>query len=168
MEPTEPAQSASQPHSQTLDEKVCLICESALQGDKNNPHVKNPTLQGLKTILKAAEERGDEVHKRLSPHSDDILSFKVKVSYHRSCRASYSNAHNYKPMASEQEPAKDQCTSKRLTRETGFDIRTQCFICSQKYSVQDSFCDTLHRKQIDLDGSAYDDVLFHHASLKLH
>ena len=64
--------------------------------------------------------------------SDGILSFNVKVSCHRSCRASYSSAHNYKPMASEQEPAKDQCTSKRLTRETGFDIRTQCFICSQK------------------------------------
>lgn len=132
METTEPVRSAIQPQSQTLDEKVCLICGSALQADKNNPHIKNPTLQGLKTIIKVAEERGDEVHKRISSYSDDILSFKVKVSYHRSCRANYSSSNNYKPMTSDQEPAKDQCKSERLSRDAGFDIRTQCFICSQK------------------------------------
>ena len=64
MEPTE---TASRPHSQTLDETLCLLCEKKLQ-DKNNPHVKNPTLEGLKTTLKVAKERGDEIHERLSPH----------------------------------------------------------------------------------------------------
>lgn len=136
MEPTELTQTASQPYLQTLDEKVCLLCENALQGHKNNPYVKNPTLQGLRTILNVAQERDDEVHKRLSPHSDDILSFKVKVSYHRSCRASYSSTHNYTPTTSDQEPPQDQCQSKRLrlTRDTGFDIRSQCFICSQCFT----------------------------------
>ena len=125
METTDPAQSAIQPQSQKLDEKVCLMCGSALQAEKNNPHIKNPTLQGLKTIIKVAEEGGDEVHKRISSsYSDDILSFKVKVSYYRSFRANYPSSNNYKPMTSDQEPAKDQCRSERLSRDTGFDIRT--------------------------------------------
>lgn len=105
METTDPAQSAIQPQSQKLDEKVCLMCGSALQAEKNNPHIKNPTLQGLKTIIKVAEEGGDEVHKRISSsYSDDILSFKVKVSYYRSFRANYPSSNNYKPMTSDQEP----------------------------------------------------------------
>ena len=97
-----------EPTETPLDEKLCFICEKPLQGDKKNPYIKNPTLEGLKTILKVAQERGDEVHKRVSPHSDDILSFKLKVSYHKSCRASYSSSSNYTPAASEQEPARDQ------------------------------------------------------------
>ena len=35
----------------------------------------------MSDILKVAQERGDEVHKILSAHSDDILSFRLKVSY---------------------------------------------------------------------------------------
>ena len=95
MEPTE---TASKPQSQTLNETLCSLCEKPLQGDKNNPHVRNPTLEGLKTLLKDAQERGDEVHKRLSPHSDDILSFRLKVSYHRSCRANYCSSSNSMPL----------------------------------------------------------------------
>ena len=37
-----------------LDDKLCLICEKPLEGDKNNPYVRKPTLEGLTTILKVA------------------------------------------------------------------------------------------------------------------
>ena len=86
--------------------------------------------------MKVSQERNGDVHKRISPHSDDILSFKIKVSYHQSCRARYSSTHNYTPTTSDQEPPQDPCQSKRLrlTRDTGFDIRSQCFICSQRFN----------------------------------
>ena len=63
---------------------------------KTKPFVNNPKYEGLKVILDAANERKDEVHDYLSPHREDILSKAVFVTYHVSCRASYTRKTNVK------------------------------------------------------------------------
>lgn len=34
----------------------CIICHQPLEGKKSKPFVKNPTLDGIKTILNAAQQ----------------------------------------------------------------------------------------------------------------
>ncbi len=75
---------------QTLDPKLCIICGKHFEkGKKKDPYVQNPTVEGLQRILTLAQQRDDDVHKTLAPYTDDILSSKIKVSYHVSCRANY-------------------------------------------------------------------------------
>ncbi len=68
---------------QTLDPKLCIICGKHFEkGKKKDPYVQNPTVEGLQHILTLAQQRDDDFHKTLAPYTDDILSSKIKVSYH--------------------------------------------------------------------------------------
>ncbi len=112
---------------QTLDPKLCIICGKHFEkGKKKDPYVQNPTVEGLQHILTLAQQRDDDVHKTLAPYTDDILSSKIKVSYHVSCRANYCS----KTKISEQQQVanvESESTSapRRLSRAdtTSFKIR---------------------------------------------
>jgi len=123
---------------QTLDPKLCIICGKHFEkGKKKDPYVQSPTVEGLQRILTLAQQRDDDVHKTLAPYTDDILSSKIKVSYHVSCRANYCS----KTKISEQqqvENVESESTSapRRLSRAdtTSFKIRRDCFICGKASS----------------------------------
>ncbi len=123
---------------QTLDPKLCIICGKHFEkGKKKDPYAQNPTVEGLQRILTLAQQRDDDVHKTLAPYTDDILSSKIKVSYHVSCRANYCS----KTKISEQQQVanvESESTSapRRLSRAdtTSFKIRRDCFICGKASS----------------------------------
>ena len=83
-----------------LDGHKCIICSKPLGKLKGNDKiVKNPTLEGISTILKIAHARKDEVFDALSPVEDQLRTQELKVSFHKSCRAAYtSSSNNYKYM----------------------------------------------------------------------
>ncbi len=123
---------------QTLDPKLCIICGKHFEkGKKKDPYVQNPTVEGLQRILTLAQQRDDDVHKTLAPYTDDILSSKIKVSYHVSCRANYCS--NTK-ISEQQQVANVESEStsapRRLSRAdtTSFKIRRDCFICGKASS----------------------------------
>ncbi len=131
---------------QTLDPKLCIICGKNFEkGKKKDPYVQNPTVEGLQRILTLAQQR-DDVHKTLAPYTDDILSSKIKVSYHVSCRANYCS----KTKISEQQQVanvESESTSapRRLSRaDTTFKIRRDCFICGK--ATSDSHFDWYRHK----------------------
>ena len=110
----------------------CIICDQ--EGKKSNPFVKNPTLDGLKTILNAAQLKDDDVLRKLSPHKDDILAGRLKVSFHTSCKKLYNR--QVKSVQSEAESKTDKQSSvsqARLTRKdtSTFIIQRDCFICGR-------------------------------------
>lgn len=116
----------------------CIICFKRLK-DKEEIIV-NPTREGLLSIIKASEIRKDEVYNNLWNSQEDILSLKLKVSFHKSCRASYTHKKSllrFQTGGSTGIIATATCSSEsgstkdRLSRhETyNFDIRKQCFIC---------------------------------------
>ena len=57
------------------DEQHCVICSEALDGSSRGPAVKTPTVNGLKSLLDAAEARSDDVYRQIWPLKEDILSF---------------------------------------------------------------------------------------------
>ena len=115
----------------------CLICRRPLDAD--SPFVKNPTLEGIKAIIDAAEIRQDDVHDRLSDIKYDILNRTVTVRYHTKCRAWYTSSSNLKYVRHEPGPSSTGSTASdlaesgptrlRRTETSTFNIRTDCFIC---------------------------------------
>ena len=74
------------------DENQCVICKKSLAKESvKNPIVKNPSKEGLKSILDAADIRKDDLYDLLWPVKDDILSLKQKVLFHKNCRANYTS-----------------------------------------------------------------------------
>ncbi len=69
----------------------CVICNKLLSEGKA---VLHPTEQGICSLLDAAEMRQDAIHKRLSQSRDRIMDGTVKISFHKSCRASYTAKYN--------------------------------------------------------------------------
>lgn len=113
----------------------CILCFKRL-GKPEKDVTRNPTPQGLTSIFETAELKDDIVHKRLGAYKEDIISLKLKVAYHRSCRASYTSKSHRKtklhdPVECVEEDAYP--ASKRLKRDgtQTFDIRTHCFICGK-------------------------------------
>jgi len=78
----------------SLDIAHCVICSDLLQGSNQGPAVKNPTVEGLRSVLNAAELRQDDIYQQIWPHREDILTLQFKVSYHKSCRAQYTSKTN--------------------------------------------------------------------------
>lgn len=118
-----------------LDPKLCIICGKHFEkGKKKDPYVQNPTIEGLQRILSLALQRDDDVHENLAPHADDILSGKIKVSYHVSCRANYCSIKTNKHEVADVD-SRPTCTSepRRLDRgaTSSFNIRMDCFICGK-------------------------------------
>ena len=122
----------SSSNKQTLDNKHCILCFKLLGKNENNI-TRNPTTQGLTSILQTAKLKNDDVFHRLSFIEDDILNLKVKVAYHRSCRASYTSKSNLKTKQIVTEPINAPSEPKRLKRDLSqhFNIRTDCFICGR-------------------------------------
>lgn len=107
----------------------CIICDQPLEGKKSKPLVKNPTLDGIKTILNAAQQKDDDVLQKLSPHKDNILAGELKVSFHTACRKLYTL--HVKPVqsAAESKTASQSSASKaRLSRKD-----TSCFTIQRNF-----------------------------------
>ncbi len=123
---------------QTLDPKLCIICGKHFEkGKKKDPYVQNPTVEGLQRILTLAQQRDDDVRKTLAPYTDDILSSKIKVSYHVSCRANYcSNTKISEQQQVSNVESESTSAPRRLSRAdtTSFKIRRDCFICGKASS----------------------------------
>jgi len=118
----------------SLDIAHCVICSDLLQGSNQGPAVKNPTVEGLRSVLNAAELRQDDIYQQIWPHREDILTLQFKVSYHKSCRAQYTSKTNVSRQTEKSEspaPSASSSQPRRLTREdtSSFNIREQCFIC---------------------------------------
>ena len=118
----------------SLDIAHCVICSDVLQGSNHGPAVKNPTVEGLRSVLNAAELRQDDIYQQIWPHREDILTLQFKVSYHKSCRAKYTSKTNVSRQTEKSEspaPSASSSQPRRLTREdtSSFNIREQCFIC---------------------------------------
>ena len=62
--------------------------------NSKNPVVRNPSKEGLQSILDAADIRKDKVYDLLWPVKDDILALKQKVLFHKNCRANYTSQRN--------------------------------------------------------------------------
>ena len=123
----------------------CVICEQTLdEKSVDNPFIRNPTLDGVKAVLRAAEIRQDTVRDRLLKIKDGILNQTVTVRYHKKCRASYTTASNLKYVQNELSTANDTADNAgdmvesglsriRRTDTSTFNIRTDCFICEKSY-----------------------------------
>ena len=123
----------------------CVICEQTLdEKSVDNPFIRNPTLDGVKAVLRAAEIRQDTVRDRLLKIKDGILNQTVTVRYHKKCRASYTTASNLKYVQHELATANDTSDNAgdmvesgpsriRRTDASTFNIRTDCFICEKSY-----------------------------------
>ncbi|XP_014680008.1 PREDICTED: uncharacterized protein LOC106819957 [Priapulus caudatus] len=133
MDRTEPPEK----RRRKLSDDNCVICRRAL--DTDSPFVKNPTLDGIKAVIHAAEIRQDDVHERLAVLKYDILNQNVTVRYHTKCRARYTTASNLKYLqnvpasatvgTAASDIAESGPTRLRRTETSTFNIRTACFIC---------------------------------------
>ena len=118
-------------------EDRCIFCEGSL-ATTDDPVVANPTMDGLKSILKAAELRQDEVFERLSPISNDILNADIKVRFHIRCRANYTTKRNIryarKDAASDDQGSRPSGLSRLRRLDTSkFNVRSDCLICGKSY-----------------------------------
>ena len=64
-----------------LNMKECILCFKSRT--KCGIIVKNPTLDGLKTILTVCKKQKDNVYELLSPIEDKILSNDIHVCFHK-------------------------------------------------------------------------------------
>lgn len=95
-----------------------------------NPMSKSPQLKASNTYLPLLSRDIMMSIKTLATYTDDILSSKIIVSYHVSCRA------NYCKKGSEQEvpnlESESASAPRRLSRaDTTFNIWRDCFICGK-------------------------------------
>lgn len=137
------------PENRTLNSfntNNCIICAKPLTKCKpNDTVVRNPTEEGLRTILRTCDQRKDEVYDLLWPVHEDVENKRLKVSYHKLCRAAYTSKtnvafHRNAPMASSASGTSSSSSHVQRTvrRDTsGFDIRQHCFICGSLYKRGD-------------------------------
>lgn len=125
------------PKCMKLDRCICIIC---LQRIPDKPHkdiVQSPTAKGLETLLDIAKSRQDRVNNFLSPFREDILSLRLEVRFHKSCRATYTNKFYSVEPTPETDTLPESASESTLKRksprdgEVGFNIRTHCFICGR-------------------------------------
>lgn len=128
---------AKKQRTASLDSNKCALCQKPLDfKGRHQDFTRNPTSDGLKTLFAALEIRKDEASQRLLPFKEDILLGKVKIAFHRTCRATITSKHNLKSSSEvDNEETNNQTSSSipRLTREenAGFRIRQDCFICGR-------------------------------------
>lgn len=128
-----------QPPEKKVREAKCIICLRPLT---SAPYTKEPTLQGLKTLLEKAEIRQDAVFSRLLPMKEEINSGKIigSISFHKGCRSTYTTSRNVAQATrrlvsgeTNQAPTADDVTpsTSRGSRSdtAAFNSRTHCFIC---------------------------------------
>ena len=128
--------------ARTFDKNKCIICFNSLAKLKGNDKVvRNPTIQGLTTILDIARVKNDAVYDALFPLEDQIKLGEVKVSFHKLCRASYTSTSNTYMYTQDQSDVSLGCSAapstcgaqppRRSSRsdECEFSIRRDCFIC---------------------------------------
>ena len=128
------------PPKKKIKASNCVICNKPLSEGKA---IVDPTEQGIRTLLDAAQVRQDAVYEKLSPSHDSILAGTVKTAFHKSCRASYAAKRNVQLAASktvsEPSPSTSQNQNPDLNKRclradtSNFNIRSQCFICGSSY-----------------------------------
>ena len=74
----------------------CIICRHLGALQAHSPLVNNPTLEGMKAVIHAAEIRQDDVYRTLVEIKDNILHGTVTIKYHKKCRAWYTSASRVK------------------------------------------------------------------------
>lgn len=122
----------------SLNTNLCILCSKHLE---HKIYVKNPSISGIKRILECCDLRKDEVYDNIWKYRDEILSSKIKVSFHKDCRAKYTSKSNLKHVSTSSESsvktsalsASGDSTSRRDGREasSSFEIRNDCFICGK-------------------------------------
>jgi hypothetical protein len=136
----EPDEGPPAKKKKTNYEERCIFCEVSLTKTRaDDPVVANPTKEGLKSILNAAEHRKDEVFDRLSPIWDDILNKNVKIRFHKKCRANYTTKRNVlyarkgTTVSDNQNDRPLGLSRLRRLDTTKFNVRSDCFICGKSY-----------------------------------
>lgn len=107
----------------------CLFCGQTLK-ENDKLVTQNPRLQGLKTIICAAEKRQDICAEKILQQKENILSGKVKVKFHIACRQTYISLQNLKNVSQFSEIENASSSSLRCHKEK-FNIRTMCLICNK-------------------------------------
>lgn len=107
----------------------CFICGKSITTPDNNI-VRNPRTQGLLTLITAAEKRLDKCGKRILQHKEEILSGKIKIVFHASCRKSYTSIQNTKIVSCNKDNIKPSFSAKSRNVNV-FDIRNMCLICNK-------------------------------------
>ena len=69
-----------------FDVSLCVICNEDLGSPNDSNFVNNPTSEGLRSLIEACKIRADDVASFILSVQDDILSKKIKISYHKMCR----------------------------------------------------------------------------------
>jgi len=118
----------------------CIICLKKLTGDV----VKNPSPRGLQTLIDACEIWNDDTANGILPIEDKILSGEYPVSFHKTCRGTYTSKFNLKyaekkkaeditDKEAEERSSSSDPVPVRLTRgqsaSSQFNIRSSCFVC---------------------------------------
>ena len=130
----------------------CILCFKLL-GKPDKDVTRNPAPQGLTSIFAAGELKDDIVHKRLGVYKEDTISVKLKVAYHRSCRATYTSKSHRKtklhdPVECVEEDASP--ASKRLKRELNLAsaVERSSVARDEEWKLLRSHTDSINMQQI--------------------
>lgn len=107
----------------------CLFCEQTLQETDKNV-TRNSRLNGLKTIIGAAEKRKDICAQRILQKKEDILEGKIKVKFHITCRQTFTSLLNIRYASKNSENENAPSSSTRYHKH-GFNVREMCLICNK-------------------------------------
>lgn len=99
---------------------TCLFCNNNAD-DLDGRVVRRPTTLGIKTILKSALKRKDEVSSRIISKRNYLLKHSQNVRFHYSCRKTFcsQNINN----------TKKEISNNQTRHERNFNACTICIIC---------------------------------------
>jgi len=124
-----------------LNPNTCILCNTYLPTRKGSDYktvVRNPTIASFSALFDAAKKRKDDVHDRILSFKYDILSGKIPIAFHKSCRASYTSKSNLQYVRCADDPRPASCLESTIpcvTREdtSSFSIRRDYFMCGNVY-----------------------------------
>ena len=169
-----------------FDVSLCVICNENLGSPNDSNFVNNPTSEGLSSLIEACKIRADDVASFILSVQDDILSKKIKISYHKTCRATYTSKSNLRYKGNLKQnvlSAKIFSTGTQNERPTcfklstccqtpTFDIGSECFICRKsdrklgKLSNVSIGTGDASRNKVLIAAEARDDGLTHDCMVK--
>ena len=109
-------------------ESKCLICREQFNSEDE---VRSPSSNHLKIFLDLVYNANDTVSERTRKKESEILSGKLKISYHKNCRSLYN------PSKTDKEES-DRRESQRL-KVPSFKWKENCMICGKP-------CDRNHQR----------------------
>lgn len=138
-----------------FDTNFCIFCSKPFSIKCPASH---PDLSKLDNLLKACQERQDNIGKIILENSSDILSGQESIAYHKNCRSSYCSPYHVKRFVAKRSNeesmgggshghgdgdvhnTENASTSHLLTRSSTstFDWKNNCFVCGER-------CNPKHR-----------------------